>query len=262
MNNLFYISSSGSMATQWMSLLLSASPLIKCFHGSVGLQKLHDSNLDIRSALLLLGQWVTENRERYVGLTHLSMNHGAVALKTCESLGVPFCALVRNPILATDSQYQERVKSEKIPDIKLARYILMIKSINGLERHIDTANRSEVLFFRCADSVISHVIDIEANDCQAFKFEEYTKSYSTVQKIIQTITKGSIADDHNVNIAFSSLGKKNSHRVKKAGPDETLTKFWSTKQRNVFVALWQHYLSIYQRKIILYPEIDELLSKL
>lgn len=260
MTRLFFISSSGSMATHWLSEVLSASSSIKCFHGSYGIQKRYDPNLDVVSALQLMLDWGKANGIPIVGMNHLSMNHGSRGYHPCLNNGVSFCALVRNPILAADSQFQQRVKSEHLSDIKMQRYKAMIQLIDGMDGLVDTSSRAELIFFRCVESVIGHLSDIEANDFDFFKFEDYTVNYSEFCRLTRVITNNSVQDDHNINIAFSSRGKTNTHRTVKAGPRTTWTNYWSARQRIIFSRIWEFYAGQSLRQRNIYPEVNELLA--
>lgn len=261
LENLFYISSSGSMATHWMSGLLSSHPKLKCFHGSYGLTKTFTPRLDLDSTLKLVNTWALKNNVQYAGCVHLSRQHGVAALKECVSRDIPFCALVRNPILTVDSQFQERCRSsEFLSDIKVREYKGKVNSIPDMPRFVDVTSPEELLFFGCAEFVLRHLLEIEINNCKYFRFEDYTSDYSEILSILQFITNGKISDDYNVNIAFHSNQKTNRHRAKNADFKETWSTLWSEKQRTIFTKIWNHLLGDYQRLTPAYGEVEELIE--
>lgn len=246
------------MATKWMSQILSASRRIRCFHGSAGLQDKLDPNLEPITALSLLKKWGETNRKEFVGLNHLSMNHGAKGLSACMSIDVPFCAMVRHPIVTNDSQFQERNATESLHPLKRERYVRMIGQIPEIKAIVDISKREDIIFFRCAESVIFHLLGIEVNGCETFKFENYTKDYSEIQRLLGFITREQMQEDHNIAIAFETLGKTNVHRKQSLGVEETWHEVWSPKQRQIFALLWRHILAEHSRVVVNYPDVEEL----
>ncbi len=260
MKKLFFISSSGSMATQWLSQLLSAGSKIKCFHGLVGLQPQHDANRDSLSALSLAKQWGDANSVEYVGMNHLSGNHGVQGLGACNSLGAQFCALVRDPIVVTDSQNQEKLKLGNTTATKQEETFQKIRSIPEIAAIVNLNERSDIVFFQCAESAIGHLLEIEVSNIETFKFEDYTVAYSEIRRLISFITNGQITDDDNIATAFETLGKKNTHRKRSIGVEDTWKSQWSAKQRQIFIRLWRYILGDYPKGTVNYPVAESLIQ--
>ena len=247
------------MATAWMSELLSAGSLIKCFHGSKGLQPQLDPNLDALTALSLLKKWSVLNRAKFVGLNHLASRHGVSGLGASNSVGAPFCALVRNPILATDSQYQERAKAGT-PFFNEPLINQQLQSMPMIREIIDPTDTSNFIFFRCALSVIIHLAEVEIHGCQTFKFENYTTDYSQIKELIRFISNGAMTDDLNIAAAFETLGKKNTHRKKNIGFDNTWENSWTDTQRQIYFRLQKHLLAECPPRFQHYPDAESLIQ--
>ncbi len=260
MKNLFYISSSGSMATAWISKLLSSSPRIKCFHGSVGLTPTYDSSLALEPALELMAEYAKRERIDYAGCVHLSAQHGISGLDACRKKDATFCAFVRNPVLAVDSQFQERSRSFQLTSTREQVYSSMLTSVPDLDKIVDPADKSSLIFLWCAGSAIGHYLQIEATRYKYFKFEDYTADYQEVSRILQFITKGELSDDHNINAAYYSHSKTNTHRKSNIGVEETWEKQWSQTQKAIFREVWRHVLGSFDRPQKIYPELDSLLA--
>ncbi len=248
------------MATQWISKVLSSSHRIQCFHGSVGLTPVYDKTLSANSALKLIGEYAKKGEIDYAGCVHLSAQHGVSGLDACVESGAAFCAFVRNPVLAVDSQFQERSKSFQFSSTREQTYSSMLRSVPGLEKIVDASDQSNLVFFGCVVSAIGHYLEIEANRHKYFKFEDYTVDYQEVSKILQFITKGELSDDHNINTAFYSHSKTNTHRTKNIGVDETWEKKWSQTQKAIFREVWRFILGSFDRPQKIYPELDSLLA--
>jgi hypothetical protein len=260
MENLFFISSSGSMATHWLSKLLSSSTQIMCFHGAKELQDKYNANMPVLDALVLLERWSISTKTAYTGITHLSNIHGVAALPTCLRADIPFCALVRNPILCTDSQFQERKISERKVAAKIERYETMWAIVSGTQPMPRSPDWNELVFFRCSELAIRHLFEIEMNDCKAFMFEKYTSNYDEIRRLLNTITGGQLSDDHNINIAFHTGGQTNAHRKIILPYTETWSDLWSDIQRQIFTSVWRHLLADNERINVYYPEVNELMK--
>jgi hypothetical protein len=258
--NLFFISSSGSMATKWMSEVLSASSSVKCFHGSTGLQPTYDANLDPLVALSLAKKWGDAHNIKFVGMNHLSNTHGLGGVSACKTAGARFCALVRNPIVTTDSQYQERTKEESLTEEKIASSNQLIRHFPTIREIVDPTDVYNVIFSRCAITVLMHLSAVEVHGCEMFKFENYTTDYSQIQKLISFITNGVMSDDHENAVTFETLGKTNTHRKKTIGFEETWKNSWSNTQRQIYIRLWKHLQGEHSRRIINYPNVENLIQ--
>lgn len=260
MSKMFFISSSGSMATSWLSKVLSAGPSIRCFHGSIGLQDTFDDKLEVISALKLLDRWSVGQTVSHAGIVHLSTRHGVSALGICKTHDVPFCALVRNPVLATDSQFQERLNGDQLSASKVNSFRKQFAMIPSLNEHLNAMDIADLIFFRCAQSVIIHLVELEIHGCATFKFEEYTVNYNVIRQLLHHITAGKIEDDEHVEAAFHQLGKVNTHRKKNISAEDTWLEGWSGKQRQGFKVIWKHYSKIAHRPVQFYPDLYQLVE--
>jgi len=250
------------MATKWISEVLSASDHVQCFHGTTGLKHLDGIGNPSSSEVLRTLDWVArDNVGMHVGIVHIPSNHGVNFLEPCNSQNIPFIALVRNPILAIESQYQERLERMQLPryDRALAVEWQTWKSIIPFE-----PSRAELIFMRCTRYGLRHLLEIEHNSVPCLRFEEYTKDIEKIWELLSIITRGEIKYDPRIEGSFQSLGAQNRHRKrnKNAGAEEYWGTLWSERQRIVFARLYTAYLNalkVYQRRTC-YPIVDDLVN--
>lgn len=210
---------------------------------------------------MLAAQWANRNQIPFVGITHISSYHGAKALRFCTENDIAFCALIRNPILAADSQYQERVKSDVFTKARTIQYLETWSTIPGLQNIDANPNSEDLVFTRCIVAALHHLFDVTVAKCELFRFEDYTSSYDDIVKLIETITRGALTDDHNVKLAYDSLGAVNAHRRTIKDFEQTWDTLWSEKQRQMFPSIWRHMVYPQGSHEMMYPAVENLVAR-
>ena len=247
------------MATAWLSKILSANPnLMKCFHSSVGVFPTYQPNRTLDEVMPAINEWALKNSVTYSGCVHLSRMHGVAARPYCLEHDIHFCGLVRQPILAIESQYYEK-RSLNYSESFIAHPVFKWASnIPSLEHLLTDLTEEKLVFLKCNVYNLKFSIELEFIPEPVFKFEEYTIDYEVVRKILECITRGAIDHDPIIFEAFQNVGKLNTHRKKPRSVQETWERSWSDWQRDIFSSLWRYYYG--KKEPSFYPEISTLLT--
>lgn len=250
------------MATAWLAKVLSTNQnMMKCFHGSIGVFPTYSPSRALNEVVTAIDAWGVGNSVTHCGCVHLSLSHGVSAGPYCVKNGISFCGLVRNPILAIESQYGARM-SPNSPESRTVglpdKSVAWAAALPNLEFLLTGLTEDRKAFLQCAIVNLKHTRELELMHGPVFEFEKYTTDYDEMRKVVRCITREHMDNDPEIFEAFSNMGKVNTHRDKKLSAQETWEKGWSDWQRNIFAGLWQHYYPNNERA--LYPEIVALLA--
>lgn len=254
------VSSSGSMATQWLSSVFNKLNVLS-FHGeeivadifaicpqNVAVQY-YENPFSVLSSYLKLKTAAIGNSP--LVLIHIPGFHGGSAEKLARVLGMKSISLVRHPVLAIHSQFMAKLNSNLVRDTsKMKAYLNFLFSEGSRPQGTNPEDESSVRelfeFSRACAQYFSHVsscikeVEIE----RVYYFEEYTASDDSLASLIRSHPVLSTVSARDIEELRRGLPKKNMHLVAGTSVDSTV-KIWEEKNlRAVYSAVRDRLLTM------------------
>jgi len=230
---IFFISSNGSMATQWLSTVLSASSRIQCFHGVLGL--LPEDNTELPQVIAALQSQVAQ-KGTFAGVVHLKNAHGSEAVKAILNARGNFVALLRNPVEVVNSQF---IAKAAMPDREKEAQRWLVKQ-KQTPFPFEWLHPDNAVFGRVVVMALKHYVESALlPPDRVFRFENYTRDYGEIQRMLRTITSGQITDCADITKAHREAGLLNQHHRRPVTWEDIFFREWDDDQRSCFKRVYR-----------------------
>ncbi len=239
-SNIFYISSWGGSATQWISTVLSLHPQIDCFHGSRKApgqeENPHSPELSETSYVQALKATVKE--ENFIGGCHGF--HGVNIKAYIEKEGGVFCGILRDPIMRIQSLFKchtEENDPNKIPfdfwaytyqEYQNASLIQAIEEEGGAKITLE-----DLVFTWVAYQTLVCDCHMFITGSKVFRMEDLTESRDHMTQFVNHLTQGRIETTESYLSQVFSTRKINSHSHQTNDPKDTFDA-WNSVQQSAF----------------------------
>jgi hypothetical protein len=232
-SGIFFISSNGSMATQWLATVLSAAPEIECFHGALRLLPEPNAKIDEVTHAL---QNRAHEKGIFAGIVHLSVHHGLDAANAVYNAKAAFIGLLRNPIEVVNSQFIAKAANSD-----------SAKQWLSTKRHtfLNWLSLDDAVFGRATAMALKHYFDCGRMRPELlFLFETYTRDVGDIQRMLGVITGGKITASAEITKAFQETGVLNRHHDRRVTWEDIYFREWDDHKRAIFRRLYRDYAAL------------------